>query len=129
MSRDWIKYQCSFCNQYLEADSFIPPSCECDGARAAKEKWLEEIRSAPDYEPPLLPEEYNEKYPVTFSGKRKVGDHSLRLEARKYKDGEGVCMWIPFNDEDEENDSGLAWDCSDDDAVALHELLGEYLNK
>lgn len=136
-SNDWVKYICRYCDTEITDFKFIPPDCECEGFKEAKEKWLEEFRSQPDYEPPLEPEEYDEKYPQTFLGERLVTDkdsaHKLKLEARKYGDGEGLTVWIPFphkldeESEEESEGAGLCWDFTDKDAEALHDLLTEYL--
>jgi hypothetical protein len=136
---DWIDYKCAFCKAILEKITVLPPDCDCEGYKTAHEEWLEEYRSRPDYQPPLVPEEYEKKYPVTYFGERlifdKDGTHKLKLEARQYNGGEGLCVWIPFPRLDEdgnetgEDNSGLAWDFTDYDAEALHDLLGEYLEK
>jgi len=137
--REWIRTYCKFCNKELEEYKFFPPDCDCDEYKKVKEEWLEEYRSSPDYEPPLEPEEFEKKYPQTYLGERLVLDkdshHKLKLEARQYKDGEGLTVWIPFPkkldslDEEENDGAGLCWDFTDRDAEALHDLLTEYLEK
>lgn len=134
---DWIDYVCVFCKAHLEKKTVLPPDCECVGYKAAHEEWLKEFRSRPDYEPPLLPEEYDKKYPITFFGERLIVDkdshHKLKLEARQFSGGEGLSVWIPFpyqkGDTEEDEGAGLGWDFTDNDAEALHGLLTEYLEK
>jgi len=135
---DWINYHCKFCNKKLENASILPPSCDCDEFVRVKEEWLEDYRNQPDYEKPLTSDEYNKKCPQTYFGERLVADkdgcHKLKLEARKYGDGEGLSVWHPFpykkeDEEEEEEGGGLCWDFTSDDAAALHDMLGEYLEK
>jgi len=130
--RDWINIHCKFCNKLIEDYSFFPPDCDCKEYKKAKDDWLMEIHNSEDYEPPLTAEEYDEKYPEIFNDfriiKDKDGEHKIRLEARKFSDGEGLTVSIPFDIEDNEDESvGLCWDFSDRDAKALHEMLTEYL--
>lgn len=124
-----IRTYCSFCEKELEDYKIFPPKCDCEGFHKYEEKRLEEIKSDSDYEPPLEEGEYDKKYPQMFLGERLVldkdGHHKLKLEARKYDDGEGLRIWIPFFDD--ENDAGICWDFTDKDAEALHDLLSEYL--
>lgn len=129
MKSEWIKVYCRFCNQPIEGWKVLPPGCMCEGYLQAREEWVEKQKEDPDYEPPLSEEEYNNKYPVTYSGERIVQDkdsmHKLCLEARQFDDGKGLCVWVPF----ENSNAGLCWDMSEGDAQALYELLGEYLKE
>lgn len=127
---EFIKYVCKFCDKVFpdEEVKFIPPSCSCEDYKKARAKWLEEYRSSPDYEPPLLPEEYEKKYPVTFKSEKVVEDNKLKLEARQYEDGEGLTVWKPL-DPDDEGSAGICYDFTDKDAIALYEMLEEYLKR
>ncbi len=136
---DWVTYTCVFCQASLENVSILAPRCECEEYILAREKWVEDYRNDPDYQEPPAPEDYDKEFPVVYAGDRlivdKDGTHKLKLEARQYPGGQGLCVWIPFphkvaeDMEETHDDSGLAWDFTDNDAAALHDLLGEYLEK
>jgi hypothetical protein len=138
MMREWIKTFCKFCDKELEDYKFFPPDCTCSGYKEAKEFLRQQRENDPEHQEMLTPEQYNKKFPSVFKGERVVqdkdGSHKLKLEARKYDDGEGLCVWIPFppmdgEDPEDAEGSGLCWDFTDKDAKALHELLTDYLEK
>lgn len=139
MSNDeWVKYICRFCDKELTGFNVIPPRCKCEGYKNAWSERRKEIENEPDYEPPLEPGEYDKKYPQTYIGEKLIldedGSHKIKLEARKYDDGEALCIWRPFapdpeEEEDELEGCGLALDITDNDAKGLYELLSEYLGE
>jgi hypothetical protein len=143
-----MRYVCNFCDQEIPGDSILPPDCECEGYKAERQRQIEEFKASDDYDPPLSKEDYDKKYPQTYKGERLVQDkdgiHKLKLEARKYGDGEGLTVWIPFpykleeklkdgleqagtEEEDDGEGAGLCWDFTKPDAGALYDMLGEYL--
>ena len=128
---DWINYHCKFCNVQLESQSLLPPNCECDGFVEAKAAWLEEYRKSEEYRKPLTPEEMDKEHPLTYFGEVTVeaydSFHTLKLEARKYEGGEALTVSIPISEEEDRGSYG--WDFLDTDAIALRDLLNEYLEK
>jgi len=134
MNRAFWTTTCNFCGK-VAVDKFLP-SCDCEGYTKAEEEYLKEIRK--DAEPEMTPQEFDAKFPKTYCGERLVitkdGGHKIKLEARKYADGEGLCVWIPFpappeNADEDDGNTGLCWDFGAKDAEALYDMLGEYLCK
>jgi hypothetical protein len=127
--KEWIKVYCRFCNKPFGDYKCFPPDCDCSEYQEAKSKWLEERKKEKDYEELLTLEEYDKKYPKVYFGSRTVkekdSEHELNLEVRKYSDSVGLTVKIPFGN----SDAGLCWDFTNNDAIALYELLGEYLEK
>lgn len=128
---EWINVTCKFCGLKLEGYKFFPPECTCDGYKSAREEWLELQLNDPDYQEVLTQEQYDEKYPKTFSGRKTVeckdGTHQMIMEARDFGEDEGLFVCIPFESGDD--DAGLGWDFTKPDARAMLELLTEYFGR
>ena len=127
--RDWVKHICQFCDKELEEFKLLVPECLCEEFQKAKDQYKQELK---DSQPPVVSEEeYDSKYPAVYLGERLIlnsteeGAHKLKLEARKYEDGTGLCVWQTFPGISD--DAGLAWDFSHIEAQALQDLLAEYL--
>jgi hypothetical protein len=119
---------CAFCKKELENPLYFPGNCDCAEYTKAHEDWLTAYRASEDYVPPMEDEEFEEEYPLICRG----GSGKMRIEARKYKDGVGVCVWQPFESEGttdlEDNDAGLCWDFGDEDLDDLIGLLQDVKN-
>lgn len=134
---DFWNLTCKYCGKPPEPYKFIPQTCSCEEAQEAEKARLEEIRNQSDYTPPPTKEEFDKAYPLVYKGERLVvldGDaHKLLVEARQWPHGEGVTVKIPFDYENEEGKvqeaAGFCFDCTEYDAAALYELLGEYLEE
>lgn len=133
-------YHCNFCDKKLDDGRVLPEDCDCEEYVKARDTMIEEYKNSDQYQKPMTREEYDEQYPVVFSSESLVQDqdevHKLKLEARKYQNGLGFCVWYPIpRDADEENiddkdaeDSGLCFDFTDNDAKALYDMLTDFFS-
>lgn len=127
--RAWVKQICKFCGRELEG---ILPECTCDGwedAEALRQaQWEEEHKDDPpeeDFEK-VYPLIYERRVELHAQDNPQVGD-CIAVDARSYKDGIGVCIYLPFWDEDKKewDSSGLCFDFPGEGVMALREMLEE----
>jgi hypothetical protein len=119
----FYKVLCVFCGQDITGD-FFPGNCSCEKWKVAHNAWKEEWKNDPAYVEPLTNEDYDKKFPQIF--REKWG--RIVLEARKFEDGIGLCISRLFEDNEEGDDTGLCWDFTDEEAVTLYNLLGNFIN-
>lgn len=126
--RTWIKQTCKFCDKELEG--FLP-ECDCEGWQAAEAERQAEWDEAHKDDPPE--EDFEKTYPLIFDGRsevcgpegeEKTGD-CIAVDARKYKDGIGICIYMPFWDAEEQDwdSSGLCFDLPEELLIPLRQLL------
>ena len=122
--RQWIKKICKFCGKDL-GDTYFP-KCNCPKWIAAEDKRQREWEEEHKDDPPE--EDFDKVYPLIFS-QHATGKNKARvgLDARKFKDGVGLCIFYPFWDEEIQDyaDSGLCWDFAYEDLDAIYKLIRE----
>lgn len=127
--RTWIKKTCKFCNKELTEEYF--PTCDCVGWQAAEVQRQAEWDKAHRDDPP--PEDFEKTYPLIYKNRIEFNSSSsetgdcIAVDARKYKDGVGLCIYLPFWDDkgNDWDDSGLCFDISDEALPALRQMLKE----
>jgi hypothetical protein len=127
--REWIKTTCRFCGKEVES-RYWPGDCDCEEYIKAKEEWLEEEKNSPDYREPLSEEEFEKEYPEIYYGRKTINEEEKRfigLSCRKFEDGYGFCVFLPFYDEKTGvvEDSGLCFDFAEEHVPSFLEMLSE----